>query len=162
MWTIIRYKKNKYASLLIDLKRKFGSDPILYQPKIMIKNKNEKSKELNLLGDYVFFFNEKFNDQRLINSLKYCRGLKSIIEGCSNSQIEIKNFINKCKLNENENGYLSKNIFEIFINKEYKFFNGPFSNYIFKIINLQKNKIDILMGNIKTTINRQRYLISPV
>ena len=24
------------------------------------------------------------------------------------------------------------------------------------------NKIDILMGNIKTTINRKRYLISPV
>ena len=56
MWTIIRYKKNKYASLIIDLKKKFGSDPILYQPKIMIKNKNEKSKELNLLGDYVFFY----------------------------------------------------------------------------------------------------------
>tara|TARA_B100001057_G_C22470420_1_gene802402 strand:+ start:147 stop:635 length:489 start_codon:yes stop_codon:yes gene_type:complete len=162
MWTIIRYKKNKYASLLIDLKRKFGSDPILYQPKIMIKNKNEKSKELNLLGDYVFFFNEKFNDQRLINSLKYCRGLKSIIEGCSNSQIEIKNFINKCKLNENENGYLSKNIFEIFINKEYKFFNGPFSNYIFKIINLQKDKLKIKIGNWQAEIDNSSLLYHPI
>ena len=162
MWTIIRYKKNKYASLLIDLKRKFGSDPILYQPKIMIKNKNEKSKELNLLGDYVFFFNEKFNDHRLTNSIKYCRGLKSIIEGYSNSQLEIQNFINKCKLNENENGYLSKNIFEIFVNKEYKFFNGPFSNYIFKIINLQKDKLKIQIGNWQAEIDNRRLLYHPI
>ncbi len=162
MWTIIRYKKNKYASLIIDLKKKFGPDPILYQLKIMIKNKNEKSKELNLLGDYLFFFNEKFKDQRHISSLKYCRGLKSIIEGYNNSQMEIQNFINKCKLNENENGYLSKNIFEIFVNKEYKFFNGPFSNYIFKIINLQKDKLKIQIGNWQAEIDNRSLLYHPI
>lgn len=162
MWTIIRYKKNKYASLLIDLKRKFGSDPILYQPKIMIKNINKKSKELNLLGDYVFFFNEKFNDQTLVSSLKYCRGLKSIIEGCNFSQMEIQNFINKCKSNENENGYLSKNIFEIFINKKYKFFNGPFSNYIFKIISLQRDKLKIKIGNWQAEIDNTSLLYHPI
>ena len=48
------------------------------------------------------------------------------------------------------------------INNDYKFASGPFAETIFKIINLQKNKIDILMGNIKTTINRQKFLINPV
>ena len=60
------------------------------------------------------------------------------------------------------NGYLSTNFLKLKINKDYKFASGPFAETIFKIINLQKNKIDILMGNIKTTINRQKFLINPV
>ena len=41
-------------------------------------------------------------------------------------------------------------------------FHGPFTEKIFQIINLQKNKIRILMGNIKTTINNKDFLFSPI
>ena len=33
---------------------------------------------------------------------------------------------------------------------------------IFKIINFRKNEIDILMGNLKTKVNRQKFLFYPV
>jgi len=46
--------------------------------------------------------------------------------------------------------------------KSYKFNTGPFTNEIFKIINLQKNKINILLNNIKTTIDKRSFLFSPV
>ena len=40
--------------------------------------------------------------------------------------------------------------YEMNINSNYKFLTGPFAEKIFKIISLQKNKINILMGNLKT------------
>ena len=52
--------------------------------------------------------------------------------------------------------------FELSKGLEYKFSTGPFTNQIFKIINFQKNKIDILLGRLKTTVNRQDFLFSPV
>ena len=48
------------------------------------------------------------------------------------------------------------------IDSEYKFSSGPFANIIFKIIQLQKNKINILMGNIRTTINKKELFFRPL
>ena len=48
------------------------------------------------------------------------------------------------------------------MNKIYKFTWGPFTQKIFKIINLNKDKIDILIGNIKTRINKKKFLFKPV
>ena len=78
------------------------------------------------------------------------------------TQAEINDFIKKCKDSENANGYLTENFFELNTNKSYKFSSGPFVEKIFKIIDLQKNKINILLGNIKTTINRKKLIIRPV
>ena len=33
---------------------------------------------------------------------------------------------------------------------------------IFKIVGLQKNKIEILLGNLKTTIKREEFLYRPL
>ena len=63
---------------------------------------------------------------------------------------------------ENKEGYLLQSFYQININSKYKFVSGPFTEKIFEIINLQKNKIDILMGNIKTTIKKQEFLFSPI
>ena len=48
------------------------------------------------------------------------------------------------------------------INSNYKFLTGPFAEKIFKIISLQKNKINILMGNLKTTIDKKEFFFNPV
>ena len=53
-------------------------------------------------------------------------------------------------------------IFEINKNSYYKFSSGPFTQQIFKIIEIQKNKINILLGKVKTTINQKDFLFSPV
>ena len=39
---------------------------------------------------------------------------------------------------------------------------GPFTDKIFDIINIQKNNISILIGNLKTTIKREKFLSNPV
>ena len=55
---------------------------------------------------------------------------------------------------------------KIFINytliQNINLLTGPFADKIFKIVNLQKNKIDILVGNIKTRIKKQEFLFNPV
>ena len=163
MWTIIKFDKKKLASLKNDLKLKLGEDLNIYIPKIFIKKYRKNkfvSREFDLLGDYLFCFHEKFKDQQTINNLKFTKGLKYFLNGFILSQNEIRKFIEKCKKSEDKNGYLSQNFFELYINSNYKFYSGPFAETIFKIIDLQKNKINILLGDIKTTINKNKFLFS--
>ena len=163
MWTIIKFDKKKLASLKDGLKVKLGEDLNIYIPKMFIK-KYRKNKfvgrEFDMLGNYLFCFHEKFKDPQTISHLKFTRGLKYFLNGFTQSQNEIRKFIEKCKSSEDKNGYLSQNFFELCINSKYKFYSGPFAETIFKIIDLQKNKINILLGNIKTTINKNKFLFS--
>ena len=165
MWTIIKFEKNKLSSLKSDLEKKLGANCKFYIPKLIfkryIKNKWAK-KEFNLLGDYLFCFNEKFNDSKVIKTINYARGLKYVLQGFNQSQNEIEEFIEKCKTSEDSEGYISEQFYDLKINSNYKFFSGPFTNSIFKIIQLQKNNIKILMGNFKTTINKKDFLFQPI
>ena len=63
---------------------------------------------------------------------------------------------------ENEKGYIKQNFYDLEINEYYKFSTGPFTDKIFKIIELQKKKINILMGNLKTKINKKEFLFTPL
>jgi hypothetical protein len=165
VWTILKFDKKKLESLKKDFSKKLGKDFIIYHPKSLIQNyKNNMlvDREINLLGDYLFCFHKKFQDQKTLGSLKFSRGLKYFLEGFLQSQEEIQFFIEKCKKYENRNGYLSNEFFEMDVDSEYKFSSGPFSNMIFKIIQSQKNKINILMGNIKTTINKKEFFFRPI
>ena len=165
MWTIIKFDKKNLESLKKDLKEKLGKDFTIYSPKLSIKKyKNNKliNKEFYLLGNYLFCFHKNFEDKKTINKLKFLKGLKYFLSGFIQSQEEIKKFIKKCKDFENSEGYLSENFFELYINSKYKFSSGPFVEMIFKIIDLQKNKINILLGNMKTTIKKNEFLFTPV
>jgi len=165
MWTIIKFDKKKLALLKEDFKKKLGNDFKIYYPKLTFrkykKNKVIK-KDCEILGDYLFCFHKNFSDARVLSQLKFTKGLKYFLTGFVHSQEEIKKFINKCKESEDKDGYLSQDFFEICINSKYKFSSGPFAEMIFKIINLQKNKINILLGDIKTTINKNDFLFRPL
>ena len=67
----------------------------------------------------------------------------------------------KCKKEENHKGHISANFYKLCVDATYKFKSGPFNNQIFKIISLHKNKIDILLGEIKTSIEKKKFLFSP-
>ena len=165
MWTILKFDKKKFESLKKDFSKKLGNDFVIYHPKsIFQKYKNNMwvNKEINFLGDYLFCFHKKFKHKETINSLKFSRGLKYFLDGFIQSQEEIQLFIKKCKKYENNKGYLSHEFFEMNIDSEYKFSSGPFANIIFKIIQPQKNKINILLGNIKTTIKKNDFLFNPL
>ena len=165
MWTIIKFDNKNLEFLKKGLKKKLGQDFYIYRPKLFIqkyKKNNLLKKELHVLGDYLFCFHKSFKNPQTINKLKFTKGLKYFLEGFIQSQDEIKEFVDKCKKSENEEGYLSQNFFDLCINSKYKFNTGPFSEIIFKIIGLQKNKINILLGNVKTTFNKDEFLFSSV
>ena len=165
MWTILKFENKSIETLKKEFSKVLGKDYIIYMPKLFVKKyKNNKliEKEFNLLGDYLFCFHKKLGDKKIINTLQYSKGLKYILNGFSQSQIEIKNFIKRCKKSETNNGYISQDFFEININSECQFISGPFSNTIFKIIEMQKNKIKVLIGNLRTTINKKEFLFKPI
>ena len=165
MWTILKYEKKKFQFLKEDLTKKLDKNFVFYNPKIKIqKFKNNKliNSEIEVLGNYIFCFHKNFQKIENFNYLQFCRGLKYFLNGHKQSQSEIENFIKKCKTLEDQNGYISHTLFELNLKSKYKFASGPFVEKIFQIIDLQKNKINILMGNIKTTVKTQEFLFKPI
>ncbi len=165
MWTVLKFDKKNLALLKKDLSRKLGKDFKIYIPKLRIqKYKNNKlvNKDINLLGDYLFCHHKKLESKNTLNSLRFVVGLKYFLDGFIESQKDIENFISKCRNSECKDGFLSKNFFDLDLSRTYKFSSGPFSDKIFQIIDLQKNRIKILMGNLKTTIKQKEYLFTPI
>lgn len=163
MWTVLKIKKNSENILRSELEKKLKADYYIYAPKISFLTNSNKPKRvekiINLLDDYIFCYSEKFKDKEYINSIKFCRGLKKVFINTENSQTEIVNFINRCKKYEIKNQILHLDFFKVFENKNYKFLSGPFSNYIVEVLNVQKEKIKLLIGNFKLSINKKNYLL---
>ena len=157
MWVVAKYDKKKANFFLEDLKKKLKNEVVIYNPRVKIEKfrKNRLiSKEFNILGDYILCFNPKFENQKILNNLQFTKGLKYFLKGFYKSQKEIKEFIKKCKKFENENGFLSADFFDIKINKKYKFNNGPLTNLIFQVLEIQKTKFKILMSDKIATIKK--------
>ena len=157
MWVIAKYDKKKSNFFLEDLKKKLKDEVIIYNPRVKIEKSYKKkliSKEINILGDYIFCFNPKFENQKILNNLQFTKGLKYFLSGFYKSQKEIKEFIKKCKKSENKHGFISADFFDIEINKKYKFNNGPLTNLIFQVLEIQKTKFKILMSDKIATIKK--------
>ena len=165
MWIIIKFNKKKLSSLKDDFKKKLGNNCVFYQPKTKIQryNKNKlRELEFPLLGNYIFCYHENFNNYNILSNLKFSKGLDYILNGSKQSQNEIVSFISRCKSLTDNSGFISKSLFDLKINTNYRFNTGPFVEKIFKIIDLQKNKINILLGNVKTTLNKKDFLFSQI
>lgn len=166
MWIILKYKTNCLDYLKDELSKKLNSPIDFYSPKIKFnKIKHGKilvPKEFKLLGDYVLCYHSHFAEEKMLQKIKYTKGLKYILNGYSTCQNEIRDFVKKCKSNENEEGFLKQTFFGFDLKKTMKFLNGPFSNMIFKIIEVQKSKIQILLDGKKTTIRKNNYLFSSI
>ena len=165
MWAIVKFDKKKFDFFKRELRTKLGHNHILYSPKILInKYKNNKliKKEFGVLGDYVFLYDKKLKDKEILAELQFAKGLKHILSGFSFYQKEIVKFINRCKEFENESGHITQNFFDIQETAKYKFMSGPFVNKIFQIINIQQNKIKILIGDLKTTIKKKEFLFNRI
>lgn len=165
MWVIFKFDKKNLNLLKQDLGNKLGKDIKFYIPRILIKKfyKNKLlNKEFYLLGDYMFCYHRNLSDTTFSKIIKNCKGMKYILRGCLEFQNEIVKFINKCKSLEDENGFLKQNFYDLDIKKYYKFTSGPFVEQIFPIIKIQQNKIDILLGNLKTSVKKQEFLFSPI
>jgi len=165
MWAVVKFDKKKFSLIKSQMQQKYKGNFEVYCPKINFesfhKNKLIK-KNYNLLGDYMFCFCDGLQRAKGINQIKYLNGVKILLDGFAASQKDIIEFIKKCKNMENNEGIISSNLFDIEKNKLYKFSTGPFTQKIFKIIEFQKNKIEIIMGNIKTSINKKDFVFNPL
>lgn len=144
MWTVIKFDKKNLALLKKDFSIKLGKDVEFYSPKIQLKRFLKKKilvREISLLNDYLLCFHKDFCRRSVLNSLKYCRGLKYFLSDFLSSQKEIENFIYKCKKNENKNG-------------NHEFIPGPFTNFIFSIFKENKLSIYGIMGNYNITVSK--------
>ena len=165
MWTVIKIDKKNLTSLKHELKKKIGKDVVFYNPQFLINKfiKNRLiNKKIDLLNGYIFCFHTKFQNLNEIKKLRFTKGLKYFLDGYLKCQSEINFFINKCKENEDSKGFLKNSFVDFKINEMYKFATGPFSNSIFKLIEFNKNKIKILLGNFETTLKKDSNLFYPV
>ena len=156
---VIKIKSNAHA-FKEELKKKLNKFQV-YNPKILVQINNKKTNQsISLLGDYIFCFHEDFKNNKIIDHLKFTKGIKYFLNGHSESQEEIRKFIDKCKKLENDKGFISNSLFDLNLKSFYKFKSGLLANKIFQLIEIQKNKIKVLVNGIKITENK-RFLISP-
>ncbi len=165
MWSVIKIDRKKINFFKDEIKKKLGEDCEFYIPKLHIegiKNNKKVNKQIYLLGDYIFCFNNNFKNEKILQHLKNTKGLKYFLNGFISAQEEILQFIKKCKSLENKEGFIKQNIFSIYENKNYKFLSGPLAGTLLKVLEFNKNKISVLVENVKVQINRKNYLFEPV
>ena len=160
MWLIFKIKNIKnFLEIKKNLFKLIKVKPTFYWPKICTHiKKGEKVFQKNhyILGNYILVHDTSFNDQSILNKVKYLKGVEYIVKGFKFNQLEIAEFVKRCKNNEDEQGYLSQNFFNIKIGKELKFSSGPFMNFISELIKEQKNKLQVLVGKYTISINKKR------
>ena len=157
MWVVLKYKKSELSFLKHDFKKKLGDVPVIFKPRIkyqkLIRNKLQFF-ENDVLGDYLICYHEKFRNLKIFTILKSLRGLKYFLNNSYNSQKEIINFINYCKCNQGEDGYLKQSFFNIADKTKAKFISGPFAQMMFDILDNQGKKLKVLINNLNITISK--------
>ncbi len=165
MWAILKIDQKKTNLFKKEFKRIVGSDLEIYSPKYQIQNfkKNKlRSKDTKLLGNYIFCFNDNLKNINFLNRIKYFKGFKSYLPGYIETQKEIKEFISNCKKFENKDGYIQNNFFNVDLNCNYRFKSGIFTNKIFEIMKFQKNKIELMIGELRVNVKKKNFLAQPI
>ena len=166
MWIVAKIKIKNLNTFKKSLTEKMGKDIQFYCPKIKYQkyfNGKVKKIETFILGNYIFCHHIKFKKDSTISEIKYLKGLIYFLNGSDQNQKELIKFIEYCKSFENKDGYLTPLFFKTMVTKKAKFLSGPFTNMMFEILERQKNKLKILVGNIVTTIsNDNNYLYCPI
>ena len=166
MWIVAKIKNKELDIFKDNLIQKFDKNIKFYYPKIKYHryfgNKIKKF-EKRMLENYIFCYHKEFSKVSSINKARFLKGLEYFLVGHNQSQNEITKFIEHCKAFEDNEGYLTPVFFKTMIANKAKFISGPFTNMIFEILERQKNKLKILVGNIVTTISdKKNYLYCPV
>ena len=165
MWIVAKIKKREIKIFKEDLIKKVGKDIQFYCPKVEYRKyfgDKVKKFEKFILEDYIFCYHVMFKKVSTISEMKYLKGLVYFLNGCGQNQGGLIKFIDYCKSFENKDGYLTPKFFQTMITKKAKFLSGPFANMMFEILERQKNKLKILVGNIVTTVSdKNNYLYIP-
>ena len=166
MWIVFKYKKKEYHLLTQELKKRLGNLAKFYNPKIAYR-KNLKNKKKNIedyfLKDYAFCYFENFKDKNFVSRLNNCKGLQYFLNGYSEQQKQIAEFIDMCKKHEDDCGYIKNSFFSNLNFSRIKFLNGPFSNLIFQVLERTAGKLEISLGKLKLSVGKKsNYIYSPI
>ena len=74
MWTVIKFEKKKLELMKQDISKKIKGITTYYAPKMLVQyyKKNKLiNKEINLLGDYIFCYNESLRNKKYKESIKF-------------------------------------------------------------------------------------------
>ena len=157
MWVVLKYKKSEFNFLKRDLKKALGNLPLIFRPKFkqqkLIRNRLHFI-ESDILGDYLICYHENFKNTKIFTILKNLKGLKYFLINSINSQKEIINFVDYCKKYQGTDGYLRQGFFNSPNIKKGIFLSGPFTNMLFNVIENQRKKLTILVGNVTATISK--------
>jgi len=166
MWIVAKIKNNNSEIFKNDFSKKIlKRDIIFYEPKYTCRTyskgkKIERTK--SLLENYIFCKHEYFSEFNK-NSFKFVKGLQFFLEGNMYSQKDINNFIEICKLHEDENGLIKNSFFKKILKNKGKFISGPFRNLIFDLVKKNKNNLKISVGNLLLTVSDKfKYIYRPV
>ena len=166
MWLVAKINIQEVGIFKKKLIEKFGQEIEFYNPKIVyyknFKNKIKKYEKF-ILENYIFCHHKKFVNSKVVNEVKFVKGLQYFLTGYVQNQDEIIGFIRNCQSFENKDGYITQAFFRKIVANKAKFISGPFANMMFEIIEKQKNKLKISINNIVMTIsNNQNYLYRSV
>ena len=166
MWIVLKYKRKEFGLLKQDFRKILGDLPLFFRPKYeyqkLVKNK-VRFLEKDILEDYLICYHEKFQNINMLTILKNSKGLKYFLVDSKTDQKEIISFIDYCKANQDLDGYIKQSFFEFQNMKRGMFLSGPFTNMIFSVIEKQRNKLKVLIGEATMTITKNSiYLFRPV
>ena len=165
MWVVAKIKIKEIQIFKKELIEKFGREVSFYCPKITFTKNFKKEKKIDkfILEGYIFCHHNSFNKNNIISEIQFIKGLQYFLKGYCENQNEIKKFIEYCKSFENEDGYLKPSFFNKMVKTKGQFISGPFTNMMFEIIERQKKKLKVLVGNVITTISDSTdYLYRPI
>ena len=149
MWLVVKFNNGQEKLFKQEVLKKI-KNIIIYKPKIRInffKKNKIFFKEKSLTENYLFCFSKEFSNEKILYNVSKTKGLNCLLRGEKFYQNEVSKFINDCRFNEDENGFIQKEFIELSFSKLYKFNSGPFANLLFKLIEKNKKQIKILIGN---------------
>ncbi len=165
MWIVLKIKKyselNIIRKSLTDL---FGSSPKLCNPKVKTISVNSKintNKDTFLLERYILIYHNKLSNQFYLNKISYMRGIDYCLHGFKGCQNEIYKFAQKCEKNQDTSGYVNSDFFNLSEGMNIKFSKGPFVNFVSKIVEIQKKKLKMLVGNYSIYLEKKENCLSP-
>jgi len=165
MWTIVKFKKKELNIFLKILKKKLSGNIEYYLPKAKkTERKNSKfiEKTFYILNDYAFIYHKNFSNPKTINYLNNSKGVIYFLSNYLYCQNEIVKFINHCKNNEDDKGFINKSLNEIIKEKYYKFKSGPFESMIFQLLEKRKKELKIKLGKFDNLLIKNNYNFEPV
>ena len=165
MWIIIKVKKFSEINFIKkSLSNLCGSEVKLCHPKIqrsISQNFKKFYKESFLLDKYVLIYHNRFSDSNILGKLNYTRNIDYCLSGFKSCQKNIIDFVKNCEKYQDELGFVSSEFFKLEQGKNIKFSKGPFINFVSKIVEIQKKKLKLLVGDLTIYLDKKEKCLLP-